>query len=39
MKKLLTISLMLCFTFADEFVEATTTLGGYGELHFDTRSL
>ncbi len=35
MKKLLIASLILCFTFADEFVEATTNIGGYGELHWN----
>ena len=36
MKKLLTISLMLfCFMSADEFFEPKTTIGGYGEMHYD----
>ena len=36
MKKLLTISLMLfCFMSADEFFEPKTSIGGYGEMHYD----
>ena len=36
MKKLLIIGLMLfCFISADEFFEPKTTLGGYGEMHYD----
>ena len=36
MNKLLTISLMLfCFISADEFFEPKTTIGGYGEMHYD----
>ena len=35
MKKLLIATLMFCFISADEFFEPTTSLGGYGELHFD----
>ena len=35
MKKLLTLSLMLCFISADEFFEPTTSIGGYGEMHYD----
>ncbi len=37
MKKMLliTISLFASFLFADEFVESSTTIGGYGELHYD----
>ena len=37
MKKMLliVISLFACFLFADEFVESSTTIGGYGELHYD----
>ena len=37
MKKmfLLTISIFISVSFSDEFVEATTTIGGYGELHWD----
>ena len=35
MGKLLRISLMFCFVLADEFFEPTTTIGGYGELHYD----
>ena len=36
MKKMLTVSLMLfCFISADDFFEPTTTLGGYGELHWN----
>ena len=38
MKKLLTISLMLsCFMSADEFFEPVTSLGGYGEMHYDMK--
>ena len=37
MKKMLSLisSLFFAFSFADEFVEASTTIGGYGELHWD----
>ena len=35
MKKLLITALMLCFVSADEFFEPKTTIGGYGELHYD----
>ena len=37
MKKmlLLIISLFISLSFADEFVESSTSLGGYGELHYD----
>ena len=37
MKKmlLLIISIFTSISFADEFVEATTTIGGYGELHWN----
>ena len=35
MKKLLTLSLILCFSFADEFFEPKTSIGGYGEMHWD----
>tara|TARA_Y100000590_G_C15575888_1_gene960423 strand:+ start:189 stop:1238 length:1050 start_codon:yes stop_codon:yes gene_type:complete len=36
MKKMLSIfAIFCCFTFADEFAESSTTLGGYGELHWD----
>jgi len=35
MKKLLIATLMLCFVSADEFFEPKTTIGGYGELHYD----
>ncbi len=35
MRKLLIVALMFCFISADEFVESTTTLGGYGELHWN----
>ena len=37
MKKMLLLisSLFFAFSFADEFVEASTTIGGYGELHWD----
>ena len=39
MKKLLTISLMLfCFMSADEFFEPKTSIGGYGEMHWDMES-
>ena len=32
---LLISSLFISISFADEFAEATTTIGGYGELHWD----
>ena len=36
MKKILTLALLFCFVIAeDEFFEPTTSLGGYGEMHFD----
>ncbi len=35
MRKLLVIALMFCFVSADEFFEPTTTIGGYGEMHYD----
>jgi len=36
MKKILLLTLSLCaFICADEFVESSTTLGGYGEMHYD----
>jgi len=37
MKKILAliISIFISISFADEFIEATTTIGGYGELHWD----
>ena len=37
MKKmlLLIISLFVSVSFADEFVTSSTTVGGYGELHYD----
>ena len=36
MKKILILTLSLCaFICADEFVESSTTIGGYGELHWD----
>ena len=35
MKKMLLASLMLCFAVSDEFFEPTTTIGGYGEMHYD----
>ena len=35
MKKMLFVSLILCFSMSDEFFEPTTTIGGYGELHYD----
>lgn len=35
MKKILLTALLFCFVVAeDEFFEATTTIGGYGELHY-----
>ena len=38
MKKMLSliISLFISISFADEFVDPGTTLGGYGELHWNT---
>ena len=39
MKKLLTILSMTCLClFADEFVESSTTVGGYGEMHYDMKA-
>mgnify|MGYP001189481502 CR=1 FL=1 len=36
MKKILTLALLFCFVMAeDEFFEPKTSIGGYGELHFD----
>lgn len=35
MRKLLAIVLTFCFISADEFFEPTTTIGGYGEMHYD----
>ena len=35
MKKILTLILMLCFVLADEFFEPKTSIGGYGEMHYD----
>ena len=36
MKKILTLALLFCFIVAeDEFFEPATSLGGYGEMHFD----
>jgi len=36
MKKIIVLALSLCtFIAADEFVEAGTSFGGYGELHYD----
>ena len=35
MRKLLVIALMFCFVSADEFFEPTTSIGGYGEMHYD----
>ncbi len=36
MKKILTLALLFCFVIAeDEFFEPITSLGGYGEMHFD----
>ena len=38
MKKILTLALLFCFVVAeDEFFEPTTSLGGYGELHYDMK--
>ena len=38
MKKLIIFSLLFCFAIAeDEFFEPTTSLGGYGELHYDMK--
>ena len=38
MKKILTLALLFCFVAAeDEFFEPTTSLGGYGELHYDMK--
>ena len=34
-KMLLILSMFFCFAIADEFVESKTTLGGYGEMHYD----
>ena len=34
-KMLLIFSILFCFALADEFVESKTTVGGYGELHYD----
>ena len=39
MKKILTLALLFCFAIAeDEFFEPTTSLGGYGEMHFDMKA-
>ena len=39
MKKLLIIVSMTCMClFADEFVESTTNIGGYGEMHYNMES-
>lgn len=35
MRKLLVIALTFCFVSADEFFESKTTIGGYGEMHYD----
>ena len=35
MRKLLVIALTFCFVSADEFFEPKTTIGGYGEMHYD----
>ena len=35
MRKLLIVALMFCFVSADEFFEAETSVGGYGEMHYD----
>ena len=35
MKKILKLSLVLCFVLADEFFEPKTSIGGYGEMHWD----
>ena len=38
MKKILTLALLFCFVVAeDEFFEPTTSIGGYGELHYDMK--
>ena len=34
-KMLLILSMFFCVAIADEFVESKTTVGGYGELHYD----
>ena len=34
-KMLLILSMFFCVAIADEFVESKTTLGGYGEMHYD----
>tara|TARA_Y100000748_G_C15457818_1_gene473619 strand:+ start:118 stop:1338 length:1221 start_codon:yes stop_codon:yes gene_type:complete len=34
-KMLLILSMFFCVVIADEFVESKTTVGGYGELHYD----
>ena len=39
MKKLLILVSMTCMClFADEFVESSTTIGGYGEMHYDMKA-
>ena len=35
MKKLLLVGLVFCFAISDEFFEPATTIGGYGEMHYD----
>ena len=38
MKKMLIVLSMMCaFLFSDEFVESSTTIGGYGEMHYDMK--
>ena len=38
MKKILLATLLFCFIVAeDEFFEPTTSIGGYGELHYDMK--
>ena len=36
-KMLLMLSILFCFALADEFVDSKTTVGGYGELHYDMK--
>ena len=39
MKKMLIVLSMMCaFLFSDEFVESSTTIGGYGEMHYDMKA-
>ena len=36
MKKVIAVSIaVFSFAIADEFVESSTTMGGYGEMHWD----